>query len=280
MKKKKSIVLEGKKLRKLQMTEYDILVELDRICRKHDITYFLAGGTLIGAVRHDGFIPWDDDIDVSMTRDNYDKFIEVCSKELDSSKYYLESLETDDDCGMLYAKIRRKGSQYLEFTSERDFDKTGIWIDIFPIDKIKGDSFWYQLKFKYIYCMKMILLKKYGHLSAMEDKKKNFIIKIIGLLSIFYNKERLKRRLVKFMTKDNKKNTKKLVSYAGVYVGKEIFDSDCLDDVVEHKFEKGKFYIPKNYDKYLTHYYGDYMKLPPKEKRVTHPIVSVTFPDE
>ena len=280
MENKKPVALSKKDLRRLQMVEFEMLVELDRICRKHKIEYFLSGGTLLGAIRHNGFIPWDDDIDVMMRRDHYNKFIEVQKKELDPEKYFFESMETDPECGMLFSKIKRKGTKYLEVSSEKDDSRTGIWIEVFPIDCVKTDNFWKQLKWKRVYCLKMILLKKYGHLKRMEDKKKNFIIKIIGIVSIFYNKERLRKRIIKIMTSENDKETSKYVSYAGVYPGKEIFDKHFFDEKIEHEFEGKKFFIPKNYDPYLKQFYGDYMKLPPKEKRVAHPVVEIKFPDE
>lgn len=86
MENKKPVALSKKDLRRLQMVEFEMLVELDRICRKHKIEYFLSGGTLLGAIRHNGFIPWDDDIDVMMRRDHYNKFIEVQKKELKDRK--------------------------------------------------------------------------------------------------------------------------------------------------------------------------------------------------
>ena len=194
MNKDETITLSNKQLRKLQMVELDILVEVDRICRKHNIEYFLAGGTLIGAIRHNGFIPWDDDIDISMTRENYNKFIEVQKKELNTDKYYFESMETDENCGMLYAKVKRKNSKYIEFASDSNRDNLGIWIDIFPIDKVKNNGRFSNMKYTVVYCLKMVLLKKYGYLTKMSDAKKNFMVKIISFVSIFFSKKRLKKK--------------------------------------------------------------------------------------
>ena len=110
------------------MVELDILNEFDRICRKYNIKYSLDGGTLLGAVRHKGFIPWDDDIDVSMSRENYNKFLEVQKKELKKSKYYVDSMETNDNNFTLYAKMKRKNTTYSDITSNRSIEEQNIWI--------------------------------------------------------------------------------------------------------------------------------------------------------
>ena len=137
---KKSITLTDKQLKKLHDVELEILKEFDRICRKNKIEYYLIGGSLIGAVRHNGFIPWDDDVDVCLTRDNYDKFIKVQAKELDKKRFFFESIETDKECGMLFSKLKRKDSEYLEVTSSKDDSRAGIWIDVFAFDNIDRKS--------------------------------------------------------------------------------------------------------------------------------------------
>lgn len=128
------IKLTSSTLRKLQMVELDILLELDRVCRKNHISYFLCGGTLLGAVRHGGFIPWDDDIDVGFFRDDYEKFCQVFQRESDSSRYFLQTWKTDKYYRWNYGKIRRLGTEYIRSGQEHMKYKTGISIDIFPYD--------------------------------------------------------------------------------------------------------------------------------------------------
>jgi lipopolysaccharide cholinephosphotransferase len=105
---------EDKNNRKVQLIELEILLEVDRICRKNDIKYQLSGGTLLGAVRHQGFIPWDDDIDIIMLRNDYNKFIALCKIELNNS-YFLQIPETDDKTPSLYAKIRKNNTAYISY---------------------------------------------------------------------------------------------------------------------------------------------------------------------
>lgn len=121
-------------LRKLQMVELDILLELDKICRKNHIDYFLCGGTLLGAVRHGGFIPWDDDVDVGFFRNDYERFCQVFQEQSDSSRYFLQTWKTDPHYYWNYGKIRRLGTEYVRAGQEHMKYKTGISIDIFLYD--------------------------------------------------------------------------------------------------------------------------------------------------
>lgn len=129
-----AITLTPKQLRKLQLVELDILLELDRICRKHQIDYFLCGGTLLGAVRHGGFIPWDDDVDVGFFREDYEWFCTIFAREADSSRYFLQTWKSDPHYLWNYGKIRRLGTEYVRAGQERMKYRTGISIDVFPYD--------------------------------------------------------------------------------------------------------------------------------------------------
>ena len=134
------LTIAGEQLRRLQLVELDILLELDRICRKNHIDYFLCGGTLLGAVRHGGFIPWDDDVDVGFFREDYERFCRIFQEQADSTKYFLQTWKTDRYYRWNYGKIRRLGTEYVRAGQEHMKYRTGISIDIFPYDYLPVDQ--------------------------------------------------------------------------------------------------------------------------------------------
>ena len=133
------VKIEGELLRKLQMTELEMLIEVDRICRKYNIQYFLDGGTLLGAIRHNGFIPWDDDADIIMLRGEYEKFCKACKKELDTERFFLQDYRTDKHYLWGFAKMRRNHTTFLREGQEHVKCHTGVCIDIFYCDNIPDD---------------------------------------------------------------------------------------------------------------------------------------------
>ena len=272
--------LTDKELKKLQSIELEILVEFDKICKKHNLKYVLVGGTLIGAIRHNGFIPWDDDIDVSMLREDYNKFVEIQKKELNHDKYYLQSMETNDKFGLPFAKLRRKNSIYCESTNPIDKNEQGIWIDIFPIDKVSNNKILAICDFIKVFYYRNIIAFKLDFKFASKGIKK-LILDIIKFNSKFYNIDKVKKKYYKILEKHNRKNSNRVINHGGVYLLKEITDKKMFTDTIRHEFEKHKFTIPKDYDEYLTQIYGDYMQLPPKEKRVSHHLVEIIkFPQD
>ena len=126
-------------LQQLKRIELAMLDEFVRICDANGIDYFLSGGTCLGAARHKGFIPWDDDIDVGMLREDYDRFAQACKTEL-SDGFIFQDMNTEPNCGLVFGKIRKKGTVYSETYSSHIAMSQGVWIDIFPYDRVSNDS--------------------------------------------------------------------------------------------------------------------------------------------
>ena len=259
-------------LKELQKIELETLKEFDKICKNNNIKYTLIGGTLLGAIRHNGFIPWDDDIDVCMLRNDYNKFIEIQKKELNNKKYYFQSMETDDEFGLPFGKIRRKDSIHSEITCPLPEKKQGIWIDIFPIDKIEDNKILAFFTFVKVFYYKSIIAFKLNFSFASKGIRR-IILNIIKFNSKFYSINKTKKKYYKLIEKSNKKKTSHCISHGGVYLLKETFPKELFEEIITHKFEDSDFNIPKNYDKYLTQIYGNYMKIPPKEKQISNHLV-------
>lgn len=163
-------------LRELQLLQLEIAKELKRICDENDIDYFMIGGTLLGAVRHKGFIPWDDDMDFGMTVENYNKFIEIAPHKLDK-RFFLQTEESDRNYHNIFAKIRMNNTHMIEKVTDKQIIHNGIFIDVFPYDSVtekKVHSKYYMKKLKIL--AKMYFLKNGYNLNAITEKKISRIV--------------------------------------------------------------------------------------------------------
>lgn len=259
-------------IRDIQLKELEILKEFIIVCNKLNVKYFLDSGTLLGCIRHEGFIPWDDDIDVSMPREDYELFLKK-GQELLPKRFFLQTYETDPEYTMNFAKIRNSETTFIETTVKNLKINHGLYIDIFPIDGYKPNKKIKNFINKKIYTLcNLQINKKY----ILPKKDENLKEKIQMLVSnILYGKKTIKQIIIK---KDRiaKKYEYKNCDYVGMYcyptvpisknyLEKEVFDTEY------RKFEDiPNASVPKKYDEYLKNIYGNYMKLPPKEKRVAH----------
>ena len=163
------INLTPEQLRTLQLIELEMLVEVDRICRKNHIQYTLDGGTLLGAVRHKGFIPWDDDADIVMFRHEYARFYHACKSDLDTERFFLQEYRTDPNYRWGYAKLRRKGTEYVRVGQEHMRYKTGVCIDIFPLDYVPDQYILRRIYYGINYCIRKILYSELGKEAASTE---------------------------------------------------------------------------------------------------------------
>lgn len=265
--------IDEKTLEQLHNVETEILKEFISVCNRNNLKYFAVGGTLIGTIRHKGFIPWDDDIDLGMPREDYDKFIEIASQELDD-KYFVQSGYDYKNSWQSFTKIRKKNTLADEKSvSHIDYPK-GIFIDIFPFDKTNtNSSILFKIKSNIIVSMTEAVYYKWGIKKITEIRRKN----LCRFFSLFSNKT-LKRLQKKLMTSKNKKECKYLTSYCGSYsIYNETQLKETFFPLKTKDFEDIKIKVPNNYDEYLTKIYGNYMELPPKEKRVNHSMMNISF---
>lgn len=254
-------------MRKLSLEEQrsiqvQLLQQIATFCEENNIKYFLAYGTLIGAIRHKGYIPWDDDIDIAMPRSDYEIFVKTFNNALQYSK--VVDMYNNKKYGFAFAKVHDIRTIVNETQYHQDC--FGVYVDVFPIDGIKDQT---QI-IKSLRLRKLLHTKKANFTQRKLSKKLiNFFGKIILLpFSAHF--------ILKLIDKNAKTypfgTTKKVACIVEPFGPKEIVDSSIFDSSIEHEFEGKRYKIPIGYDKWLTSIYGDYMQLPPVEKRVTHHI--------
>lgn len=264
------MILDPKEFEEVKKVQVEILLEFDRICKENNIHYNLYYGTLLGAVRHKGFIPWDDDIDVAMTRENYNKFLEVYSQQIDE-KYFVQNYESDPNFFRTFTRVRKNKTIYKQ-RHYKDLDiHHGIFIDVFPFDGVDQNKNKETLRYKYLYFLRRLnIIKHFGvdkNASRVKKAAQNLINQVIPNL-------KFNQYLTKVMTRKNNMNTGYIndindVSEYNSFEKYLIKKEDFLDSILMD-FEGHQFPIPSKYDKYLKRAYGDYMKLPPKEERKPH----------
>lgn len=256
-------------LSQLKQIELEILTEFVRICEKHDIQYFLSDGTCLGAVRHKGFIPWDDDIDVSMTRTEYERFCTVCPNEL-SDKYAFQNFHTEKNCGLVFAKIRKKGTIFSEDYSQHINMSQGVWIDIFPYDNVPDDRATLEKQVNKVKFLQNLYIVKCGyHMPPGMSAAGKVAYYGAKFVCLFIPMGSLISKIDKEMKRYNGTPCKNLYPYGGAYgIDKEMVPAYLCNETAPIEFEGRTFATYKDYDEYLTLHYGDYMQLPPENERV------------
>ena len=249
-------------LERVKREELEILKVVRDFCLKNDIEMLLAYGTLLGAVRHEGFIPWDDDIDVYMTREDYNRFISLWQKSHPAG-YLLQNKDTDRDYTQVHTKIRKDNTTFLQQGEENYLYHKGIFIDIFPLDRIPGG---FRRK---VYKMAAMVYLLY--MRGFIPPEANRIVRLGSRVILGLTPKKLYYPILKIIEKyitgfsSDEMDMACVVSINDMNnsIPAEVFSKHC-----ELKFEDDVFFAPKDYDKYLTIMYGDYMELPPEEERV------------
>ncbi len=243
----------------IQFVSFQILKEFDKICKKNNIEYWLDSGTLLGAVRHKGFIPWDDDIDVCIAKKDEKKLCEVLKKELPYYLFLTNEPVRQGEEKLKFYKIRdRYSSSYETILEER---QTGIWIDIFIMNEIKSNKLISYLINK---CPTNVINKEDKNIKKYIRKILFYILKLFNI----ENKSVLKKKYYSKLTKECK-NKDSLIYMDGEMCW-QTYKKKWIYPLKELTFEGYKFPVPNEYDKYLKSYYGNYMQLPPLNKRGHH----------
>ena len=261
--------MEKIELRELQLLQLKALKETVRICNKHNVKYFMIGGTLIGAVRHKGFIPWDDDIDIAMYRNDYDKFVSVCGDEL-ADGYFMQHYKTDKDYYSPLTRICINDTYILDKLYEHLKFHKGLYIDIFPLDNIPNDKKKRVIQKKKIQAVDKLMLYK----AFIVWTKGSLRLKLIGkyLLKKLYAPISLKylhQLREKYMKLYVNEKTEYVCSTASKYgYDKQVIRRQIYGEPRLIEFEDGLFCAPQEVEAYLTHLFGNYMKLPPVEQQL------------
>ena len=252
---------EGSTLRKAQLRMVEILTEVDKICRKHKIDYYLDWGSLLGAVRHGGFIPWDDDLDITIRGKDVNRLRKLLQTELPSNLCY-QDYHTDWNYPVPMGKVRDKKSifddPYLKKVRER-----GIYIDIFGVEPIIPLPLKKLIDFVYIRCIRGV----HNYSDRFIEKLLGYLCYPLTILCVWMC--RMWAKMVELRHWGHQYGWK-----SKLYVAEDI-----IYPVREIQFEGHTFFAPNDYDAYLKNLYGDYMQIPPEDKRVTH-LATITFLDE
>jgi len=247
-------------LGQLQDRLFKILVEFDRICRKYNIRYILDSGTMLGAIRHNGFIPWDDDCDVGMLRSDYNKFMRALKKE--QTPYVFESLENNKKYPYGFGKFKDPGTLYPEPGFEKVTKYNSLWLDIFPFDKTFRWS--YKLQGRIGWVWQHVRWERSG---ISSPEKRRWYVKFLAKITPFWLinlQQNVAMRMFNWLPLP--------LVCKNCHPGKNKIplSSSFYKDTIEHKFENGLFFVPREYDEWLRKRYSlYYLTFPPVNDR--HP---------
>lgn len=269
-------VLKPEETKKVQELALGALVEFDRICRENNINYALYGGSLIGAVRHNGFIPWDDDVDVVVLRSDYNKLMDICRSQL-NSKYFWQSHETDNNWYRLYAKIRVNNTIFKEL-AHCDYNiHHGVYIDIFPLDPLPEKSFLRKIQYYKFKFWNAGVSCKYINIKN-KDKKGRILARIARFVFLPFSLSYVYKKAEETATLYTGLDSTCVMPFMSAYGKREIFPKSFFENTKDILFEGHMMKIPTEYDRILRSMYGDYLQLPPEDKRVTrHRIVELSI---
>lgn len=259
-------VMTPEELRKMQLIQLEIFEDFDRVCRKNNIKYIMDAGTLLGAIRYGGFIPWDDDIDIRMLRSEYEKFCKIAADEL-SDNIYFQNYRNDSKYPWIYSKVRMKGTRAVRVGQEKVGMRDGVFIDIFPCDGVPSDPDEHKKHSKTAQFCRKVLYARVARYS-----KQKFYERLLWSFVCIIPKKFIYRKVESLAKKYNEKNCDK-VGCIGWHAPKDVngFKMEYFTELTDLEFEGKMFLAPKDWDGFLRYSFGDdYMTPPPVDKQTTN----------
>lgn len=261
-------------IEKLHEADLAIVKEVINICDRNSLMYYMLGGTMLGAIRHKGFIPWDDDIDLGMPRKDYEKFLEIAPKEL-SERMRIVNYKTDSDYHYYITRIQDIETKVIEVRYEKEGKFTHVSIDIFPLDGTPNNCF-----IRKLYCFRLMMHRAMMSLHYKDgidrERKRGFVEKaMLATLRILptdrmFNAYKQKEKVDKILKRYDMCKSDFTGNMMGAYRTKELIPTVWYGSNTFYEFEGIMMRGIAEYDKYLSRLYGDYMRLPPEDSRKVH----------
>lgn len=268
-------------LRQLHTMLYQILAEIDRVCKKHNIPYFIQGGSAIGAFYNKGIVPWDDDVDVGMTRENYNRFLELAPKEL-SSEYFLEWFGTEDNTPFYFAKVKRNNTLFVEEIWRHMDIHHGIFVDIFPYDRIPDSPLLerlhrFEAKF-WINCFiakEVWLWRHCGRCDIDEPLPKSWLgCAAIRFVTSLLSRKAIYKKMNSVLGRYNHCNTERVNI---VRMPKDQIARADIENTEDMEFGDMIVKAPRNIEVYLRHHYPNLRPVLPEEEQINHAPYKLSF---
>lgn len=262
-------------LRKLQLIEVDILKQVIQICDQYDLTYYLLGGTFLGAVRHQGFIPWDDDIDIGMPRADFERFCKIAQDQL-KEPYGFVSYKNNAEHIYFHPRVYNFNTRVIDRSGVKE-KETHAWIDVFPLDGMPGNSFRRKLHgFRLLFWRLLFMYSQFDKIVNVSLKNRAWherILIAIGKVVKFdkiLNTHKIMDKIDRIMRRYDYATSSYVGNFMGAYKMKEVFLKRYYEETAEYPFEDLLCPAPENYDAVLSQMYGDYMTPPQEEVQNKH----------